>query len=124
MTIRPVPARQHLRFPPSRSWDSLLDDELFQGMHPWLKSVENHDTFRAGTLAAQNDAGRLMGALPLYTSLCAPGESRFRSFSSVSWCRVRKFLPRDYRWAPRRLLHRIPTRPGFAEQRSAKYLNR
>ena len=62
---------------PQAEWDSLLDDGAFYGSHSWLKSVENHDTFRASYLAARNDAGRLMGALPLYTSLCAPGESRF-----------------------------------------------
>jgi uncharacterized protein len=58
-------------------WDSLLNDGAFYGSHSWLKSVEQHDTFKASYVAARDDTGRLMGALPLYTSSRAPSEPRF-----------------------------------------------
>jgi predicted N-acyltransferase len=63
-------------FEPSE-WDNLLNEGAFYGSHSWLKAVEHHDTFTASYVAARDEAGRLMGALPLYTSPRAPAEFRF-----------------------------------------------
>jgi uncharacterized protein len=58
-------------------WDGLLNDGAFYGSHSWLKAVEHHDTFKASYIAARDDTGGLLGALPLYTTQRAPAEYRF-----------------------------------------------
>ena len=58
-------------------WDGLLNDGAFYGSHSWLKAVEYHETFKASYIAARDDTGKLLGALPLYTTSRTPTEHRF-----------------------------------------------
>jgi uncharacterized protein len=58
-------------------WDGLLNSGAFYGSHSWVKAVEYHDTFKASYIAARDDKGKLLAALPLYTATRAPAEQRF-----------------------------------------------
>jgi uncharacterized protein len=60
-----------------QEWDGLLPGSAFYGSYSWQRAVRRHEAFSVRYVAARDESGQLLAALPLYTAATAPRERQF-----------------------------------------------
>lgn len=60
-----------------QEWDGLLPSSAFYGSYSWQRAVQRHEAFSVRYVAARDESGCLLAALPLYTAATAPRERQF-----------------------------------------------